>query len=162
MSNPKRLHANLQDLLAHTKRNEITNCLEWQRTRHKADGYGKYWVNGKNLSTHRLVAQLVIPNPDNKPCVMHLCDNPPCINPDHLQWGTWKDNNSDRQAKGRTIIPNNAGSRHGMSKITEAIADEIRNYDRSQFTMKQVANHYGISESLVSAIKLGKRWKLSD
>lgn len=156
MSNTKRISVNLQDLLIHTKRN-ANNCLEWQGSKN-IQNYPKIWLNSKYVSVHRIVAQLTISNIDNKPCVMHICDNPICINPDHLMWGTWAENNKDRHEKGRSVMPNNKGSKHGMAKINEETAQEIRSFDTSKYTQKQIASKYGISPSLVSAIRRGIRW----
>ena len=155
-TNIKRTHANLQDLLAHTKRNDA-NCLEWQKSK-DSKGYGSYWISSGNRSVHRLVAKLVIANPQNLPCVLHSCDNPLCINPDHLRWGTVAENNTERHNKGRTIVPNNTGSKHGMAILNEVAVYEIKKLLKDGFTQIKIAELYGVSISLISAIHLGKRW----
>ena len=75
-------------------------CLEW--TGAKANGYGRFMVNGKYVKTHRLAWELAnereVP-PDMMVC--HHCDNPPCCNPEHLFLGTNADNLGDMAAKGR-------------------------------------------------------------
>ena len=69
------------------------------------DGYGLFgtWDNnrGKQWRAHRY-AKLITDGLDPaKPVVMHTCDNPRCVNPDHLVNGTVQENNLDKQKKGR-------------------------------------------------------------
>lgn len=65
-------------------------------------GYGQIKKLGRSFAAHR-VAWLVFrgPIPDGL-CVMHKCDTPTCVNPDHLRLGTQAENLADRDAKGRT------------------------------------------------------------
>lgn len=79
-------------------------CWEWKGAT-SVDGYGKFKSFGEQLA-HRVSWVLHRGNiPDGK-CVLHKCDNPPCVNPEHLFIGTKDDNNKDRALKGRTIIHN--------------------------------------------------------
>lgn len=64
--------------------------------------------NGRMIGAHRVafeVATGIVPPSDMDVC--HTCDNPPCCNPAHLFLGTHADNNADRHAKGRTVMPTN-------------------------------------------------------
>lgn len=75
-------------------------CWEWQRARMGA-GYGNTRYQGKTINTHRLSYMLFVgPIPEGM-YVLHKCDNPPCVNPEHLWLGTPADNMRDRDAKGR-------------------------------------------------------------
>ncbi len=73
-----------------------TGCLEWQGP---VDGKGYGRVDGGKLA-HRVAYRLAKGDPGPL-CVLHTCDNPPCINPEHLWLGTRGDNNRDAAAKGR-------------------------------------------------------------
>ena len=152
----KRTEANFAEILSYSKPT-ANGCIEWQRTT-DTKGYGSLWVGGKNRSVHRLVAMLLIPNPNALPCVLHSCDNPPCINPEHLRWGTVTENNAERDAKGRAVIPNNQGSRHGMAKLDEAKVLEIKTLLAQGQAQKYVADRYCVSASAISAISRGVRW----
>src|SRR5580704_13172068 len=59
--------------------------------------------------------------------VCHTCDNPPCVNPDHLFLGTHKDNSADAKRKGRIVMPRTDGIYNSAAKLTEADVIEIRN-----------------------------------
>ena len=75
-------------------------CWEWQGSR-KGGGYGSIGIKGGTVAAHR--ASWVLTNgaiPDNL-WVLHKCDNPPCVRPDHLFLGTRLDNVRDMCAKGR-------------------------------------------------------------
>jgi len=86
---------------------------------------------------------------------MHKCDNPPCINPEHLQLGTVAQNNADKLAKGRNV-GFKPGNTVGRVKLTEDQVAAIK--QRRRDTLKEVAADYGISIALVSMIWSGKRW----
>jgi len=83
-----------------------SGCWEWQRSK-TLQGYGKFKrVKGQQLA-HRAAWILVHERPLSKDiCVCHTCDNPSCVNPNHLFLGTKLDNNRDRAAKGRSVTPN--------------------------------------------------------
>lgn len=100
-------------------------CIEWAGGCNKA-GYGRRW----NPSTKKL--ELAhreawrenfgqIPEGMN---VLHRCDNPPCVNPNHLFLGTHADNVADRDRKGRGNQPK--GERHPMSKLCDQDVRDIR------------------------------------
>jgi hypothetical protein len=81
-------------------------CWEW-RGRRMPKGYGKLNRGTKTVYAHRLAFELRNgPIPDGL-YVLHKCDNPPCINPDHLFLGTQADNVRDRDTKGRGNFRNN-------------------------------------------------------
>lgn len=79
----------------------------WNWIAGKSSGYGTLRVLGQNIKAHRfsyLIHKGEIPAHDSYHglVVMHKCDNPACVNPEHLELGTCGDNNRDRHIKGRT------------------------------------------------------------
>lgn len=78
----------------------VNGCWEWQRARNKA-GYGNVVHNGRTWLSHRLPYMFATGQNPGELLVCHRCDNPPCINPDHLYLGTYKDNASDMHNRGR-------------------------------------------------------------
>jgi hypothetical protein len=105
------------------------------------------------ILAHRLAWEYAYgPIPDGLQ-VLHRCDNPPCINPEHLWLGTNVDNMADRQRKGRTA--HTCGSRAGNAKLTE---DDIPAIILMRGTQKQIAEVFGVSRSLIGAILQRKVW----
>jgi hypothetical protein len=77
-------------------------------------GYGRFRLNGKKVSAHGISYRNFKGEIPCNLCVLHNCptgDNPSCVNPLHLWLGTHRDNNRDREAKGRGNQP--SGDRHG-------------------------------------------------
>lgn len=89
------------------------DCIVWTGT---ATPYGKLRVGSKFVRAHRLSYELVHGPIPNDQCVLHRCDNPRCVKPDHLFLGTRKDNIRDAMAKGRY--------RNGKGQSWEQLSDE--------------------------------------
>ncbi|HIC6258803.1 TPA: hypothetical protein ACW4EL_001459 [Salmonella enterica subsp. enterica serovar Nagoya] len=83
-----------------------------------------------------------------------MCDNPRCINPEHLVLGTQLENVRDMEIKGRGNHV--SGERNGSAKITAEDVLEIRN---STLSNRKIAAIYGLSDSYISSIRLRKKWK---
>ena len=84
--------------------------------------------------------------------VMHTCDNPACVNHEHLVLGTHRTNHDDKKNKGRS----NTGTKHGMHKLTDEQVLEIRALHMLQ---GDIASVYGITQSVVSEIRARKAWR---
>lgn len=146
-----------QRFWAKTKENPITGCIEW--TARKVGGYGHFSSFGKKVYAHRYAMQVFVqPIPDGMQ-VLHKCDNPCCVNVDHLFLGTHADNMRDRAQKGRYNLP--SGEQHYNAKLTEQQVAEIRQlyvpYSRTHGT-NALAEMYGVAQSLVSYIVNNKSW----
>lgn len=76
-------------------------CWEWQGCRDVSGyGYGVVRYNGTSYYAHRL-AWILTSGFDSQLFILHSCDNPPCVNPNHLREGTHTDNMRDMIARGR-------------------------------------------------------------
>ncbi len=135
---------------------EITPTGCWECNSHTLDSQGKYPVvtrNGKYWRMSRYIYTLfkgVIPEGE---FILHSCDNPLCINPDHLSSGTPKENSQDMVNKGRQA----KGAKNGGGvKLNEEKVRAIREDDRSLLT---IAKDYGVSKKLVLLVKQKKKWK---
>lgn len=136
----------------------VTGCWVWQRSL-QTGGYGQMSYKGKNRTAHRLSYEVFKKeSPDGK-CVCHKCDNPKCINPDHLFLGTHKENHDDAIAKGRSLgmWPRHAITKTRKRKLTDAQVLEIR---ASQESLIILSERYGCSGSNISLIRNGQRKKL--
>jgi hypothetical protein len=144
-------------------RDQSTGCWEWQGVRNR-QGYGVVaWPRlTRETLVHRVAYRLFVGDPGAL-CVLHRCDNPPCLNPEHLFLGTRADNLADMRAKGRarTVISEKAraniprGERCWASKITEADVRAIRADPRNH---TEVARSWGLNVSHVRAIRLRQSW----
>jgi len=73
------------------------DCWEWQASKRRA--YGKIRIKCEYVPAHRVAWMLTHGEIPEGLCVLHRCDNPPCVNPDHLFLGTLKDNSQDMLRK---------------------------------------------------------------
>ena len=89
-------------------------------------------------------------------CVLHRCDNPPCVNPVHLFLGTQHDNVIDMIAKGRKNPA--CGENHGRAKLTAAAVREIRERGLTE-SQQSLARLHGVSQVAISHVLLRKSWK---
>lgn len=107
---------------------------------------------------HRLsYIAFIGPIPDGM-CVLHRCDRPACINPEHLWLGTDADNMRDKCEKGRHRC--GAGESHGMAKLTDADVSAIRSkYATGNILQRELAAEFGVAQSHVSMILAGKKRK---
>ncbi len=131
----------------------------WEWTGHRDEkGYGRMSMNGRFCRVHRISLHLHSGfNIFDDLCVLHRCDNPWCVNPDHLFCGTNKDNSDDRDQKGRNVVMR--GSSNGRAKIDEATALAIkRALATGTEQQKQIAKRFQTTEWIVRAIKKGICW----
>lgn len=149
-----RQHYNLEDLFARSKKVE-SGCIEWQMAR-SAHGYPKIWLQGRIVIVSRYILTMLVGPPEADMKAMHTCDNPPCINPDHLKWGTHTDNMRDSFAKNR--MTRNHGENHHKVKLTESQVREIRSL-KGTMTNVNLGKKYGVSRSAISHVLSGKNWK---
>lgn len=117
-------------------------------------GYGHFQVGKKAEKAHRISYSIFRGKIPDGMHVLHSCDNPPCVNPDHLSLGTNKDNMRDRGLKGRTAF----GEMIPQTKLTrEQVAAIRREYIPYKITLKMLSKKYGVSQPHISAIISGRR-----
>lgn len=127
-------------------------CVEWPGSRDR-HGYGWSSLKNKSVHAHRVAYALANPGVPAPPCVLHRCDNPPCINPRHLFGGTNQDNVDDMVRKGRKP----RGSKHHHAKLTEARVRVIRRSKTRSLT--SFAKQFGCTIQAVSHAKKRKTWR---
>ena len=170
--NPKQTEAWKMSLTARPRRplrerflekvQKTENCWIWTGGKTSNGGYGMIrnedGRGGRHLRAHRVAYELfVAPIPEGM-CVLHRCDNPGCVNPDHLFLGTDADNAADSVAKGRQA----QGERNGSAKLTQRQVQEIREQYRrgsAEFGCYGLGRQYGVDHSAIFAIVKGRNWK---
>lgn len=147
-----------------------SDCWLWHGTR-DPHGYGILWVRGRNVRAHRLSWELhygPVPAGMN---VLHHCDNPTCVRPDHLFLGTHADNVADKVAKGRQA----SGERHGARRHRERMprgerngnarlaADDVREIRRlyavGTATQTALAARFGVTQRVIWQIVHRLTWR---
>jgi hypothetical protein len=130
-------------------------CWEWTGGRYLA-GYGFLpdYPNGK-LMAHRLSYEIHFGPISDGLHVLHKCDNPPCVNPNHLFLGTHQDNMADKVAKSRHVF----GGRVAQARLSDSQVIEMRKLYKMGWTQTRLAAHFAVSQSLVSDIVRHLVWK---
>lgn len=132
------------------------SCWEWTGAR-RGDGYGHVSINGRDHGAHR-VAFTIANGHWPIGVVRHKCDNPRCVNPEHLEEGTQSQNVADCINRGRR--KENHGSLNGRAKLTQDDVDAIRRaYQVPGATVRSVAPLFGITSSQVWRIVSGQAWR---
>lgn len=88
---------------------------------------------------------------------LHSCDNPSCVNPNHLFVGTQKDNIEDMYKKNRQTIL--YGIRSGMAKLNDEKVHEIKKMLSEMVPIDEIAKKFGVTKNNISSIKTGKTWR---
>lgn len=131
---------------------EIGPCWLWTGSK-SGNGYGKIGSGGhagKTLDAHR-VSFFLHHGRWPEPEALHASDNKQCVRPEHISEGTRLENARDRVAKGRAA----RGVSHGHSKLTEA---DVLAIFRSNELHRVLAARFGVVQSVIWAIKSGRRW----
>lgn len=118
----------------------------------RKNGYPRISSNGKRWRIARYIETLRRGTLPNGIVVRHICDNPLCINPDHLKIGTHADNMQDKLERGRMPL----GEEHPFSKLKTHDIKIIRNSDISN---TELARIFGVSKSTISSVRKYKTWK---
>jgi hypothetical protein len=133
-------------------------CWEWDHSRTVA-GYGRIRIDGKYAFAHRyswLYHKGEIPK-DMMVC--HSCDNPPCINPNHLFIGSNTDNMRDCVKKGRYVgPPRMRGVKHPKSKLNDSSVAKIREMYGNK-TIVEIAKIFNIAPSLAHRVARREVWR---
>jgi len=135
------------------KVDKTENCWIWLAHRNNK-GYGVINISGVKLA-HRISWEIYVGNIPKGMVVMHKCDNPICVRPEHLGLGTQIDNLKDMYRKGRAALK----ERRTQSKLTMKIASKIRvAYKSGHFTQRRLAKVFHISQAIVCDVINNKRW----
>jgi hypothetical protein len=156
-----------------------TECWAWVACRTRF-GHGLFGVQGKNVGAHRVSYELAYGPIPAALWVLHRCDNPWCVRPEHLFLGTALDNNRDRHEKGRYasgdrhparlhpekfgdphLLPNYVaprGESHGNAKLTDELVRTIRRLSAEGMGYATIAARINSSKSNVARVVRRQRW----
>lgn len=138
------------------KTDDPSQCWLWQSA-FDQDGYGLFKVNSRMVRAPRYMYQLVKGAIPLGYHVMHSCDNPPCVNPNHLSVGTGKDNHHDSSLKGRRH--NQQGALNNCAKLTSDAIVKIRQLHGQGLSNKEIAKRFHVSRSNIGFICARQTWR---
>ena len=129
------------------KTSSTEGCWEWTAGKHER-GYGYFYTskeysNRKMDYAHRVSLFLHKGERHDDLCVLHSCDNPSCVNPEHLRWGTHKDNMRDMTAKERG---------NHIFKWSLSTKEQMRDLRAFGYQVKEIAETYNVDRGHCSRI----------
>lgn len=154
-----------------------SGCWDWKGSKNKK-GYGAFHVGGSVMLAHRVSYSLFNSNDPLELLTCHTCDNPGCVNPDHLFLGTNQDNMIDMHKKNRGNRP--AGNRHYAktsplrttfgknpligedafgSKLKAEYVTEIRKLKKSGVSTREICNTYSIHRVTLYDLIHRRTWR---
>lgn len=148
-------------LISKTVVNPETGCWEWQASKTPL-GYGQMRFQGTRRLSHRVAWILFrgpIPTDENAyetMGVLHSCDNPACVNPEHLFLGNQQANALDAVSKNRWGKRGMTGESHGRAVVTE---EQVRAIRASSASPAELAIQFGLSKGAIQHILKRRSWK---
>lgn len=131
-------------------------CWEWQGYR-TPTGYGKFRYNGHSRRAHRVAWELTHGTIPEGRHVLHDCDNPSCVRPDHLHLGDQASNMGEMFARGRRVA---TAEKNNAWKLTAEKVREIRAcYAKGNVSARALAQIYKVHHSYISYLVRGKGWE---
>lgn len=132
-----------------------TGCWFWSGAV-DADGYGGFYFNYIIEKAHRFSYMTFRGEIPPSMIVCHSCDQPSCVNPDHLFLGTYLDNRNDMLKKGRGRIIK--GESVGLSKLTEIQVIEIRRLGSEGMRGSEISKKFDVTTSTINKILRNELW----
>ena len=148
------------------------NCWEWVGARNLS-GYGHLWIAGGNISAHRISWLLHYGSIPSGMLICHHCDNPGCVNPQHLFLGTQKENLADRERKGRTPKGDRSsrrlhldryptGERHYKAKFSIDEVLSIKQAVANGSCQRKLARQYEVHKDTIWRVVHGITYQMSN
>jgi hypothetical protein len=132
----------------------LDGCWYWLGA-DNPEGYGGLYLNGRKIGAHRAAFILYKGYIPKGMYVLHSCDNPRCVNPDHLRLGTAHDNNMDQVERNRTTY----GEKARSVKLTPMQVQVVRECAAAGYSQASIARYFKLSYGATNQIVQRKTWK---
>jgi hypothetical protein len=136
------------------------DCWIWtgNHLRKRGSEYGLFKIGTSNLLASRVAYALHHKADPGSSKVLHCCDNPACVKPEHLFLGTQKHNMEDMVSKGRRNHVH--GERHPLSKLTVAKVKEIRALRLAgKHSLNALAARFGVDKKAIQLVVQNRTWR---
>lgn len=137
------------------KVNKTQSCWLWTASK-DGMGYGLFGIQPRRIKRAHIISWILhrgsVPN---GMLVLHNCDTPSCIRPDHLHLGTIQDNMDERNAKSRHAH----GETSGRAKLKAFDVLRIRQLRSEGMLLEEIASLYGVASETISGICIRRSWK---
>ena len=130
-----------------------SGCWLWTASQ-SGHGYGYFFMDGRGTRAHRAAWILYQGEIPNDLCVLHKCDNPQCVNPDHLWLGSHAENMIDRGKKARSA----RGVRVNTTKLSIDDVKKVRALLKKGINCTAIARSFGVSTTAIHAIRNRRTW----
>jgi hypothetical protein len=142
-----------------SKVNKTETCWLWTAGKTggtRVDPYGYFWFNGSMVRAHRFSWLIHNGDFDQNQYVLHKCDIPACVNPEHLFLGSGSDNVKDAYDKGRMY---RKGESSGRAVLDDQKVMEIRaKYAEGKYSKTELGKQFGVNYMTITYIVNGKSW----
>ena len=151
-----------------SKVRKADGCWTWTGAVDAKD-YGELRIRRKRVRAHRLSWSFHVGEIPVGQFVLHHCDNPRCVRPDHLFLGSHADNVQDRVNKRRSAYgerngmhthpeSRTCGERNGSSKLTNIKVAEIRGLLQTEISISELSRRFHVARAVIRGIRDGSRW----
>lgn len=124
-------------------------CWEWRGSKFDS-GYGRFNALNRTYRANRVALYFKTGEMPERLESLHSCDNPGCVNPSHLKWGTTRENQREKADRGRV-----AGEINGRSKLTR---DNVAFIRTCGLPTRRLIEMFSISKPTINRIKRGVGW----
>jgi hypothetical protein len=152
------------------ERRSLDECWPWKGSKSRGNR-GRFCLDGRRTAAPRVAWELTRGPIPKGLCACHSCDNPNCVNPDHLWLGTYADNSRDAITKGRSGVWKMRarmrlkrldecarGEGHGCAKLKTSDVIEIRRRHTGGEATRSLCIRFGVSSSTVLSIVNRETW----
>lgn len=143
--------------LSRIDQKSIDECWSWLGGI-SSNNRGMMRVDGQQTNAHRISFRIFCGEIENNTVIMHKCDNPNCVNPNHLRKGTQQENVDDMYAKNRQRHTPSKGSKNGRAVLNEADVKDIKGLLHQGYSQSEIARMYEVTPRTVCAINAGTLW----